>query len=292
MILNSKLEELCTLIPALAKEIEWDTRGKLATTSRTKDSVEFSFRNGSKLRNVAMTSSSRGYRAQGVLTEEVATITDQAKYEEIVAPMLVISRKVNGVIDPEEVLNQNNICVTSAGYKGTYAYDKLIDMLCHMVADEEFEAFVFGGDWKIPVIEGLQPANFIQNQETGIAMDATGFEREYGSVWTGALEGAFFDINKFDKHRVLNIAEVQYNKGINKEEGYYALGIDVGRTGCSTEVVVAKVKPRQTGVSGKDIVNIFTFEEEDFIRQSIRIKQLFRDFKCNIAVVDGNGLAA
>ena len=62
-------------------------------------------------------------------------------------------------------------------------------------------------------------------------MDATGFEREYGSVWTGTLEGAFFDINKFDKHRVLNIAETQYNKGINKEEGYYALGVDVGRTG-------------------------------------------------------------
>ena len=58
----------------------------------------------------------------------------------------------------------------------------------------------------------------------------------------------------------------------------------------STEVVVAKVKPRQTGVSGKDIVNIYTFEEEDFIRQSIRIKQLFRDYHCNIAVVDGNGL--
>lgn len=115
MILNSKLEELCNLIPALAREIEWDTRGKLATTTRTKDSVEFSYRNGSKLRNISMTSASRGYRAQGVLTEEVATITDQAKYEEIVAPMLVISRKVNGVIDPDEVLNQNNICVTSAG---------------------------------------------------------------------------------------------------------------------------------------------------------------------------------
>nr|DAH88011.1 MAG TPA: hypothetical protein [Caudoviricetes sp.] len=29
--------------------------------------------------------------------------------------MLVISRKVNGVIDPDEVLNQNAIYVTSAG---------------------------------------------------------------------------------------------------------------------------------------------------------------------------------
>lgn len=63
--------------------------------------------------------------------------------------------------------------------KGTYAYDKLIDCLCHMVADKEFEAFVVGGDWKLPVVEGLQPANFIQNQEFSNSMDASGFEREY-----------------------------------------------------------------------------------------------------------------
>lgn len=36
--------------------------------------------------------------------------------------------------------------------KGTYAYDKLIDCLCHMVADKEFEAFVVGGDWKLKML--------------------------------------------------------------------------------------------------------------------------------------------
>lgn len=127
-----------------------------------------------------MSSNSRGFRAQGVLTEEVATITDQAKYEEIVAPMLVISRKINGEIDPNEVLNQNAMYVTSAGFKGTYAYDKLIDCLCRMVADDgSYDSFIFGGDWRIPVIEGLQPANFIQQQEAGNSMDESGFEREY-----------------------------------------------------------------------------------------------------------------
>lgn len=76
-----------------------------------------------------MTPSSRGARAQGVLTEEVATITDQAKYEEIVAPMLVISRKVNGVIDPDEVLNQNAIYVTSAGLAAQLSFINLPNCL-------------------------------------------------------------------------------------------------------------------------------------------------------------------
>jgi hypothetical protein len=46
MILSSKLQEICKLIPALSREIEWDTRGKIVQTSQTKDSVTYAFKNG------------------------------------------------------------------------------------------------------------------------------------------------------------------------------------------------------------------------------------------------------
>lgn len=151
------------------------------------------------------------------------------------------------------------------------------------------EAFILGGDWKIPVVEGLQPANFIQSQEMDNSMDEAGFDREYNSIWAGNIEGAFFNSSKFDQCRILNIAETKYNKGISSK-GYYALGIDVGRIGCSTEVVVIKVTPAPTGVAVKQIVNIYTFEEDHFGLQAIKIKRLFNQYKCNIAVVDGNGL--
>lgn len=292
-ILAAKIEEICGLIPALAAEVIWDTRGKIAKTTQSKDSVEYSFKNGSKISNVSMSANSRGMRAQGVLTEEVATIKDQSKYEEIIAPMLVVSRKINGQTDPDEVLNQNAVYITSAGFKGTYAYDKLIDILCHMVADKKYEAFILGGDWRIPVVEGLQPANFIQNQETGTAMDEAGFEREYGSIWSGTIEGAFFDMNKFDKHRILNIAETSYNNGISKRDGggYYVMGVDVGRSGCTTEIVIIKSTPAKTnGVNVKQVVNLYTMEDEHFEKQAITIKRLFNQYKCSMCVVDANGL--
>ena len=94
---------------------------------------------------------------------------------------MTVSRKVAGdKADPNEVLNQSAVFVTSAGYKATYAYEKLIDTLCHMVADKNNnDAFILGGDWKIPVVEGLQPANFIQAQEMDNSMDEAGFDREY-----------------------------------------------------------------------------------------------------------------
>lgn len=288
-ILSSKMQEICQLIPALANEIMWDTRGKIAQTSQTKDSVTYSFKNGSTIQNVAMTESTRGSRFQGLLVEECAKI-DQDKLTEIIMPTLVISRQVNSQVDPEEVLNQSSVFVTSAGYKDTYSYDKLIQTLCEMVGDPK-HAFILGGDWKIPVVEGLQPANFIQSQEMDNSMDEAGFDREYNSIWAGNIEGAFFNTNKFDQHRVLNIAETKYNKGI-AAKGYYLLGVDVGRFGCTTEVVVIKVTPQPTGVAAKQIVNIYTFEEDHFGMQAIKIKRLFNQYKCNIAVVDGNGVGA
>lgn len=227
-ILSSKMQEICQLIPALANEIMWDTRGKISQTSQTKDSVIFSFKNNSIIQNVAMTETTRGSRFQGLLVEECAKI-DQDKLTEIIMPTLVISRQVNGEVDPNEVLNQSAVFVTSAGYKDTYSYDKLIQTLCEMVGDPK-NAFILGGDWKIPVVEGLQPANFIQSQEMDNSMDEAGFDREYNSIWAGNIEGAFFNTNKFDQCRVLKIAEENYNKGI-AAKGYYLLGVDVGRFG-------------------------------------------------------------
>ena len=112
---------------------------------------------------------------------------------------------------------------------------------------------------------------------------------QMNSVWAGNVEGAFFNSNKFDQCRILNIAETKFNKGISSK-GYYVMGVDVGRIGCSTEVVILKVTPQPKGVPTKQIVNIYTFDEDHFGLQALKIKHLFNDYKCNIAVVDANGL--
>lgn len=114
-----------------------------------------------------------------------------------------------------------------------------------------------------------------------------------GSIWGGTLDGAFFNLNKFDANRVLNIAEDRYNKTISKE-GYYIMGVDVGRLGDLTEVVIIKVTPMSDRRGGstfvKQIVNIYTYEAEHFEKQAIHLKRLFNKYHCNIAVVDGNGI--
>ena len=117
------------------------------------------------------------------------------------------------------------------------------------------------------------------------------FEREYNSNWAGDVEAAFFSTEVFDRNRIINLPEYSPS-GKNTSKTYYLLGIDVGRFNCTTEIIVIKVMPSLTGVPIKKIVNIYTIDAEHFGQQAIRIKQIFQQYRCKVAVVDANGLGA
>jgi hypothetical protein len=60
----------------------------------------------------------------------------------------------------DEILNQSQLYITTAGYKGTFAYQKLISVLVQMLT-EPSKAFIMGGTWRVPVVTGAQNKNFI-----------------------------------------------------------------------------------------------------------------------------------
>lgn len=289
-ILSGKVDEICRLIPAFEKEIIWDTRGTRARTSQTKDSVIYTFKNGSTLENIAATEKTRGRRFQAGLMEECVGI-DQDILNEVIIPTLNVNRQIPGWgTDENETLNKSQCYVTTAGYKNTFSYEKLIQILCMSVARPR-NAIILGGSWRVPVIEKLLDKNFVRELKLDGTFNEAAFEREYESRWTGDIESAFFESSKFDKNRVINLPEWKYSNKTSKE-GYYIMGVDVGRFGCSTEVCIIKVTPSTAGVMLKRLVNIYSFNEEHFGMQAIRLKRLFNLYKCRIAVIDGNGLGA
>ena len=112
---------------------------------------------------------------------------------------------------------------------------------------------------------GLQPKTFIQDLQSDTTFNPATFGREYESVWTGSVENAFFDGEKFDKSRTLKAAEYEYCKRNNQDGAiHYILGVDVGRKGCQSVVTVVKVIPRPEGPAFKNLVNIYTLEDDHF----------------------------
>lgn len=285
-IAKEKSDELCKLIPGLKNELDM-TRGK---TKTSKDNIELIFKNGSKLDIMAARQSSRGKRATGGLMEECILI-DQTLLNEVIIPTMNVDRRLsNGDRIEEETVNKSQIYVTTAGWKNSFAYEKLIELLIRQIIYPD-EAVVMGGTWRIPVMEKLLKKSFIEELKLDGTYNDASFSREYESEWSGDAENAFFSAEKFDKHRQLLQPEYEYS-GRTSKNGYYVLGVDVGRFKCTTEVCIFKVTPQAQGAALKSLVNIYSYEAEDFEAQAIKIKKLFYKYKARIAAIDANGLGA
>jgi hypothetical protein len=285
-IAREKAEELVKLIPGLRNEIDW-SRGQ---TKSSKNEVTYIFKNGSVLGIMAAQQSSRGKRSTGGLMEECILI-DPTLLNEVIIPTMVVDRRLaDGSRHEEEVANKSQIYVTTAGWKNSFSYDKLIQILIQQIINPD-EAIVLGGTWRIPVMEGLQPKNFIQGLKLDGTYNDSSFSREYESEWSGDAENAFFSAEKFDKYRTLLQPEAEYS-GRSSNSQYYILGVDVGRFKCTTEVCVFKITPQVQGAALKSLVNIYTYEAEDFEAQAINIKKLYYRYKARQVAIDANGVGA
>lgn len=283
-IAREKAEEICKLIPGIKNEIDW-SRG---ASKASKNMVEYIFKNGSKLDIMAAQQSSRGKRATGGLMEECILIDQQLLNEVIIPTMNVDRRLSDGSRQEDEPVNKSQIYVTTAGWKNTFAYEKLIQLTIQEITEPE-QAVVMGGTWRVPVMEKLLRRSFIEELKLDGTYNDASFSREYESEWSGDAENAFFSAEKFDKHRKLLQPEYEYS-GRSSRSAYYVLGVDVGRKGCTSEVCIFKVTPQAQGTALKTLVNLYSWDEEHFEAQAINIKRLYYKYKARTVAIDANGL--
>lgn len=173
-ILKDKVNEICTLIPAFRREIDWG-RGK---TQESKDYCKYIFKSGSTLDNVAAKESSRGKRRTGGLVEECVGVDGKILQEVIIPTMAISRRAMDGTKHDDEPINKSQIFITTAGYKNTFPYDKLIQFLVRMVINPD-RCLVLGGTWRLPVAVGLQSKTFIKDLKEDGSFNEASFEREF-----------------------------------------------------------------------------------------------------------------
>lgn len=283
-IMKEKVKEICTLIPAFEREIDWG-RGK---SLEGKDYCKYVFKNGSYFDNIAARESSRGKRRHGGLIEECVGV-DGTILSEVILPTMNISRMcMDGTTQPDETLNKSQIYVTTAGWKNTFPYEKLIQLLIWQIV-QPGKAMIMGGTYRIPILMKLLDKNFIKDLKMDGTFNESSFDREYESKWSGTVEDAFFSSEVFDRNRILNQPEYEAS-GRSSKAAYYILAADVGRKGCDTVVCVFKVTPQPQGSAIKSLVNIYTLTDEHFEDQAIKLKSLYYKYNARRIVIDANGL--
>ena len=175
-IATEKIKEIYDLFPFIAHEIIGigNEPGNFG-----KDYVKLTFRNHSIFDVVGTTDSTRGGRRNAGLIDEIRD-HDAIEITEVVLPLLNVNRRTRaGKVNKNEP-HQQTIFSTSAGTKQSYAYEVLIETLEETIIDPT-NAFVFGCDYRIPVMHGLLDKKYIQELKMSSTYKDESFARELTS---------------------------------------------------------------------------------------------------------------
>ena len=289
-IAKEKIVEIYDKWPLLRKEV---VGGEISDTPGNfgKDYVTLKFRNGSQFDVVGALDSQRGGRRHGGLIDETRD-HDETPINEVVLPLLNVSRRLPDNSVNEKEPNQQRIFMTSAGVKTSFAYDILIDSFIDSIIHPN-STFVFGCDYRVPILHGLLDKTYINKLKTSSSFSEDSFAREYASIWSGSSEEAWFNFDKMQKYRKIKNPETHANSRASFNQ-FYLLSVDVGRLNDQTVCTVFRVNINQEGKYYATVVNIYvlgrTVETKPFSIQAIDIKRIIRKFNPREVVIDTNGL--
>ena len=283
-ITKQKLEEIWSYWPLLKAEI--------LTQHMSTDYIELIFKNGSIFQILTLGASSRGQRATGGVMEEAALIDGDA-LAEVIIPMMNIPRPTADGGRNDEEPHSQQVYITSAGSKNTFAYERLIELTVRAVLNTD-DYFICGASYELPLQYGLFDKKIIEDQKLSSTFSSDGFARESMSIWTGGSRESWFNPNKLIKARSLLHCEKDYNLTAAQVQSgvFYLMSIDVARYGENdTSVFVIKVRPSNNGWK-KDVVYTENITKMNLIFQAARVKQLAKIYRPREIVIDGNGLGA
>lgn len=291
-IAKEKITEIYERWPLIRKEIEGceieERPGNFG-----KDYVELRFKNGSTFMVVGTGDAARGGRKHGGLIDEVRD-HDGDELEKVVYPFLNVSRRLpDGSVNENEP-NQQRIYMTSAGSKSSYAYETLVDLFENSIINPR-DTFVFGCDYKVPVLHGLLKKDYVNKLKMSSAFDEQSFAQEYLSLWDGGSDESWFNFDQLNRHRKIKNPETHEKSGVDPNR-YYIISVDVGRFSDQTAVCVFRVNIQSSGLHRATLVNLYVLgrqaETKTFQRQAIDLKKIIQAFNPRNVIIDTNGVGA
>jgi hypothetical protein len=215
---------------------------------------------------------------------------DPVFVSEVALPMLSKDRTtLMGVINPNEPQAQK-IFVTTAGYQGTFAYDKLITTIAMSVFEPTKYIFL-SGDYRLPVYHHLVSEDEVKDRLNDPSYSKDSFEREYMSHWSNAPAGAAFKADTLMTLRKVKSVDLK-NMLKDNSDSFYAMGVDMAKDGeAQTAVVIARINPGANFFHYR-FVNMFTIKSTDYMQVTNELKSYVLKYNLKLLVYDANGVGA
>ena len=85
-------------------------------------------------------------------------------------------RLADGSRDPKDTVNKSQVYITTAGWKNSFAYEHLIEMLIDSILDPG-EVLILGGTYEVPVEAGLLSEDFVDQLKLQGTFNDASFDR-------------------------------------------------------------------------------------------------------------------
>ncbi len=163
------------------------------------------FKNGSYIKVVTASDSSRGNRANILLLDEFRMIQKDT-VDTILRKFLTLRRmpKYEELTNEERLLEydkeRNKTMYLSSAYTvDSWSYTRCTDSLQAMLKDDK-RHFVCGLPYQLSIQEGLLDRNAVADEMAESDFNEIKFAMEYEALWWGNADGSFFDNNSISKN--------------------------------------------------------------------------------------------
>ena len=194
--------------------------------------------------------------------------------------------------EPREVL------ISSAYYKGEWWYKETIAKIKMMIRGESAGFIAF--DYLIAIEHNIKTEKLIERERE--TMDEITFQQEYENIPFGENENSYFKLDMFKNIRVIKKAFYPLRKdeivGLKKTNPHDIKRIDGEIRVISVDCSSRKSKNNDNTIitcirllpTNKGYIREFCYMEshqgEHTGKQALRIKQIYKDFKCDYIVLD------
>lgn len=304
------LEKIMTELKPNSPELAYEIDDKETRTNG--NDAKIVFKNGSYIKVVTASDSSRGNRAHVLIIDEFRMVKKDV-IDTILKKFLSNPRHPKYLDKPEYKHDKSlkeplkTMYLSSAYYKDHWSYLKSKDS-CKFMLDERRKDFVCGFPYQLALHEGLLSEERVIEDMTEADFSEIKWSMEMEALFWGDSDGAFFNFESIAKNRRIQYpmlpdslsSKLTTNTKVRiqpKQNGEKRiLSADIALMSSSkhkndaTAIFINQLLPTKAERYSNNIVYTETSEGEHTEDQALRIRKLYEEYNCDYIVLDCKGV--
>lgn len=304
------LEKIMTEIKPNSAELAYEIDEK--NTRITAQDAKIVFKNGSFIKVVTASDSSRGNRAHILIIDEFRLVKKDV-IDTILKKFLSNPRRPQYMGKAEYKHNKElieplqTLYLSSAYYKDHWSYTKCKDT-CRLMLSEARNDFVCGFPYQLALKEGLLSEDRVIEDMTESDFSEIKWSMEMEALFWGDSDGAFFDYDSIAKTRRIQYpmlpdamsailpsgGKLRIQPKQNGEKRILSADIALMQStkhnNDATAIFINQLLPTKAGRYSNNIVYTETTEGAHTEDQALRIRKLFDEYSCDYIVLDCKGV--